>query len=206
MGQIEIVEENRQYLVVNKPSGLPVHETASDEPDLLTLLSEGGPRLHAVNRLDRETSGLVVLAKSPTVAAELMALWNTDAVVKRYLALVDGVLRGPDEGVWQWPLTDRSEGRQNPQGLRPQRKDAATKFRVIERGARRTLVECEILTGRTHQIRRHALLAGAALVGDRRYGRAGAERMGLHSWHLSLRRKGLPREWECPAPADFPSL
>ncbi|MBX2989017.1 MAG: RNA pseudouridine synthase [Bdellovibrionaceae bacterium] len=193
--------------MVDKPAGLPVHATQEqDGRDVVSLLSGSGPKLHPVHRLDRETSGLLLLAKSPKSAAELMSLWNSANVEKIYEAVVEGVIE-EDGGVWTWALSDRSEGRQNPQGPRDAQKDARTDFQVLERGPGRSRIECQLHTGRTHQIRRHAALSRHPVVGDGRYGKARAdERMALHSRSLTLKWKGIPLSWECPPPEEFRRL
>jgi tRNA pseudouridine65 synthase len=210
----KILEENCDWLLVEKPAGLPVHATSQDEDDLLTLLSPKGHLYHAVHRLDRETSGLVLLAKTPLVASELMKIWTTDAVSKTYEAVLAGELR-QDEGRWSWPLTDRAEGRRDPQGPKPLRKDSVTIFKVLEKTPFGTRLECEILTGRKHQIRRHAALARCPLWGDRRYGadrvvdpRYGMieGRFALHSKILQVSWRGQTLRWTSEPPAFFKML
>ena len=207
---IEIIEEERQWLVVNKPAGLATHATSDQDPNLVDELSKGGKRVHAVHRLDRETSGLVMLAKSPLVAADLMALWTTEKVVKRYEAVLQGKLtKSVEPLLWEWALSDRAEGGGDPQGPKALRKTAKTFCTILNVGEKNTHVACEILTGRTHQIRRHAALAHHPILGDKRYNPKAAknagDRMALHASFLQITWQGLKLEWKCPPPADFPA-
>lgn len=201
MSEIVVIDEARQWLVVDKPAGLPVHATDQPEDNLLDLL---GPGLHAINRLDRDTSGLVLIAKTAPVAAELRGLWG-EHTEKIYLAVLHGTPPW-DTVLWDHPLSEKGEGRAHPAGPKKDWKECGTEVRVLERGADRVLAEMKLLTGRKHQIRRHALLAGFPLVGDKRYGSGGARRLALHAWKLRLNWKGLPLAWEAPPPQSFKNL
>lgn len=204
--KIEIIEEERQWVVVNKPAGLATHANSDKDPNLVDELSKGGKRVHAVHRLDRETSGIVMLAKSSIVAADLMKLWTTDKVTKHYEALLQGKLtKSVEPLIWDWDLSDRAEGGADPQGPKALRKTAKTLCTVLEVGQKSTHVLCEILTGRTHQIRRHAALARHPILGDKRYNPKAVKgsRMALHASYLQIVWQGLRMEWSCPPPADF---
>lgn len=206
MKDIRVLEESRSWLVVEKPAGLPTHATNLDEPDLLTML---GGKLHAVHRLDRDTSGLLLIAKNKETAAALMGLWGTDAVGKFYRAVVHGA-PGWERATWSRPLSDRAEGRDDPAGPKSARKDCLTEALRLEiaeaagTAGARSLLELRLRTGRKHQIRRHALLEGFPLVGDRRYGKNDrAKRLALHACKLQVNWKGLAFEWISEPPEDF---
>lgn len=203
MNEPKIIEDSRAWMVVDKPAGLPTHATNRDEPDLLTLL---GGALHAVHRLDRDTSGLLLIAKKKDVAAELMGLWGSENVGKFYRLVVHGT---PDWSETQWdaPLSDGAEGRRDPAGAKKERKNCLTEVKLLEKADRRSLLDARLRTGRKHQIRRHAALAGFPVVGDDRYGKNDhAGRLGLHAYKLTLNWKGLKFEWISEPPPEFTAL
>jgi tRNA pseudouridine32 synthase/23S rRNA pseudouridine746 synthase len=159
----------------------------------------------AVHRLDRDTSGCLLLARNPKAAARFGQAFERGEVEKLYLAVLDGV-PAEDEGVIDLPLAKVST---REQGWRmvadPKGKSARTAWRVLRSEGGRTLVEFRPETGRTHQIRVHAATGiGAAVVGDPVYGRADPAGMLLHARRLSLPRPGKATvEAEAPVPAQF---
>jgi 23S rRNA-/tRNA-specific pseudouridylate synthase len=161
------------------------------------------PAIHAAHRIDRDTSGIVMLAGDPETVAVFGGQFAANTVRKRYLAVVHGHLDGPgagrDRGNWRWPLTAAAAGRTDPMG-KGKRIPCTTRWRTLVHSRHYSLVECEPLSGRKHQIRRHAKLAGHPIVGDRRYGSArslaylrrhhGFKRLGLHAHALTLSLPG----------------
>ena len=220
--RIPVLAAGRGWLAVDKPAGMSVHNAPGE--DLCSLVSqgirqqaelldrigilspgaEGGADVNPVHRLDRETSGVILLSTDPTCFRFFSRQFNGRLVKKTYVALVHGRLEAPEDiwGMWQWPLSKTAGGRTHPQGPSP-RQPSRTKFRVMDHSAHYTLVEIELLTGRTHQIRRHAKLAGHPIVGDARYGsdraikflkdHCGFDRLALHARTLTLL---LPGETE----------
>lgn len=214
IGVPSIIAYGPGWLVANKPSGLSVHNDPGG--DLCALLKRDLQSnselaaavgfdiqygLHPVHRLDRETSGIILLSCQRDVFDQLARRIKTDEVTKVYRALVHGAVEPSDDWrLWRWPLTTTSAGRRNPQG-QGRRKPCKTQYRLIRKSRHYSLIECRLLTGRTHQIRRHAALAGHPLVGDKRYGSLRAcrylekhyrfIRLGLHAAALTIR---LPRE------------
>jgi 23S rRNA-/tRNA-specific pseudouridylate synthase len=161
----QILEQNQFFLVVYKPESLSVH---NQSPSLSELLTANKKPLHFVNRLDRETSGLMVIAQRPELHNPLaQALQNGK---KFYRALLRSPWKSEEKDlIWSWPLTDQAEGYKNPQGKSAERLNAETKVKIIQKNRYFTEVELELLTGRQHQIRKHSLLAGHPIVGDPRY-------------------------------------
>lgn len=206
---IQIVHEDEELLAVNKPAGLLVHKSkiANDETDFLLerLAAQTGMRLYLAHRLDRATSGVLLLAKSREVAGELGKLFMARDMTKRYVAVVRG---WPDEeGVIDYALPDvREHGPRKPALTRWRR--LATIAVPIEMGRypeqRYALVEASPETGRYRQIRKHFHHVSHPIVGDTSHGRGdhnrlwrmhfGMHRMLLHAWRLELRhpRSGVP--------------
>ncbi len=207
------------WLIVDKPAGLSVHNQPGR--DACSLAAEhlgsavpgGAPEmgfgLHAVHRLDRETSGLLLLAFRRQVFDSLSREFASGRVEKEYLALVHGRISPGREGAWEWLLSGSAAGRRDPQGREP-RAPSVTWFRSIRSGRRYSLLSCLPRTGRTHQIRRHAALAGHPILGDRRYGSARAcrylaehhafTRLALHAAALAITLPGCasPQRFESP--------
>lgn len=198
---IEIVYEDAALLAVNKPAGLLVHRSqiAADEKDFLLerLQQQLGSTLYLAHRLDRATSGVVLLAKSREIAGELGKAFMARNVCKRYLAVVRG---WPDAaGLIDYPLPDVRE--------RSPRKAALTRWRTLATATvpialgkyaeqRYALIEAQPETGRYRQIRKHLHHVSHHLVGDTSHGRGdhnrlwrmhfGMHRMLLHAWQLEL--------------------
>lgn len=207
VGVIRIVDNGRGWIVVDKPAGLSIHNDPGQ--DLYSLLSdyiqrlsfifedkyeESGPELSPVNRIDKDTSGLILFALNKKTASFLGSQFQNRTVRKKYIALLHGSL--PESGVWDMPLTKNAGGRNNPAGS-GKKADCRTKFKVISASSHYSLVECELVTGRKHQIRRHAKLNKTPITGDRIYGsprslrflreNCGFERLGLHAGSLEFR-------------------
>src|SRR5713226_7926748 len=174
----QIVHEDEELLVINKPAGLVCHPTKGDVYSSLIsrvrlyLAAEARPQL--INRLDRETSGVLLVAKNPAAALALRKIWETRAVRKQYLAIVHGHVRSP-AGVIDAPLgRDEQSVVAIKDRVRPDGAAARTEFTVLARFARGeadfSLLQVEPLTGRKHQIRIHLAHQGHPIVGDKLYG------------------------------------
>lgn len=197
-----------EALVIDKPAGLPVDRPRSGALSLenhLDSLTFGFKRWpSAVHRLDQDTSGCLLLARNPKAHARLSRAFEENRVEKRYLAVVAGTING--EGVIDLPLAKVSR---RDAGWRmvgdPAGKPALTAWRALATRDERTLVEFRPSTGRTHQIRVHALEGlGAAVVGDPVYGMADPGGMLLHAADLRVPREGKPPvEAAAPLPDRF---
>jgi 23S rRNA pseudouridine1911/1915/1917 synthase len=157
--------------------------------------------------LDKDTSGLIVAAKTDRGRNALLAQWAERAVEKTYLALVSGRIE-EDEATIDAPIGRDPKHRQR-MAVTPQGRPAVTHVRVVERFARATLVEARIETGRTHQIRVHLAFIGHPVVGDPVYGRPRAgdpplNRQFLHAAALALELPdGRRMRWAAPLPGDL---
>lgn len=194
-----IVHDADQLIVVNKPAGLAVHGGSGISIGLIEALRALRPELadslELVHRLDRDTSGLIMVTGHRALLRALHEQLREGRMDKRYLALLSGRLTGAQHRV-EAPLlkTERPSGEAVVRVSR-EGKVAITEFKVLERFKDATLVEAHLLTGRTHQIRVHAQHLGHPLVGDDKYGRdadnarfkaRGLSRLFLHSRDLRL--------------------
>jgi 23S rRNA pseudouridine1911/1915/1917 synthase len=198
-GPFDIVYEDDHLLVVDKPAGVVIHPAAGHRgPTLVEALAgraAGGPdpeRPGIVHRLDRDTSGLLVVARSEEAYADLRRMMRRREIAREYLALVEG---HPDaeSGTIDAPI-GRDRARRTVVSTRTDRaRPAVTHFEVVERLPRTTLLRVRLETGRTHQIRAHMAAIGHPVCGDRHYGgaicgkRIGLGRQFLHSARLMFR-------------------
>lgn len=200
--ELDIVYENEHYLVVNKPGGLLTIPTKSEPISLYQLLSQhlNQKEIHILNRLDKETSGLMVIAKDRYSAYLLQP--THEHMVRKYLCMVTGVVDG-DGHIENYIeksvdsnkrfVTDSSMG-----------KLAISDYRVIKRYDDKTLLEFILTTGRTHQIRVHSSYMNHPIIGDKLYGDGGNDLM-LMSYYVcftdpytleKIELKSLPRWWK----------
>lgn len=211
--QLDIIGRSEDWICVSKPGGISVHNAPGK--DVVSLISRHAGGVRPVHRLDRDTSGVLLLALDKAAAARLTRLFAQGRVEKRYRALVHGNFNLPKGGggTWDAPLSRQAGGRKDPAG-RGRRQQAVTRFKVLDQSPHYTLLDIRLVTGRKHQIRRHAKLHGHPVVGDRRYGSPRAlaflrdqrnvTAMGLHSWRLSFEDRGKSVTLEQPRlPADI---
>jgi len=167
---IPVLFRNRDFIAVDKPAGLSVHNE-EEKINLLLILEKQLKlaKLFPVHRLDKETSGVQILALTETAAKKISQEFESRSVKKRYLGILRGELKDKT-GVWAIPLSDKGEGRKNPQGLTKLRIPCETRFSILKTSKYFTLCEFHLITGRQHQIRKHSAVSKHALVGDLRYG------------------------------------
>ena len=218
---LAIVYEDRDLMVIDKPAGLVVHPGAGN-PDrtLMNALLAHAPSLRAVpragivHRLDKDTSGLMVVAKNLEAQAALVRQLAARSVQRTYLALVCG--EPPERGAIDAPVGRDTRSRIRMAVTR-RGKDARTRYRVLDRFRAgknaAALIECRLETGRTHQIRVHLQHIKHPVIGDpiyRRGVRQGIEfpRQALHASELALEqpKSGKAMRWKAPLPADMKKL
>jgi 23S rRNA pseudouridine1911/1915/1917 synthase len=214
---LDIIYEDEHLIVVNKPAGMVVHP-APGHPDgtlvnaLLAhcpLIAEAGRRERAgiVHRLDKDTSGVLVVAKDECALQALHQQFRSRKVEKTYLALVSGRVQ-PPEGIIEVPIGRDPRDRQRMAAL-PEGRYARTRYCAVDRFAEHTLLEAYPYTGRTHQVRVHLSWLGYPVVGDTRYGprRQGLlkERQFLHAHRLGFTHPTTGEEmtFEAPLPSEL---
>jgi 23S rRNA pseudouridine1911/1915/1917 synthase len=227
---LAVLHEDPHLIVLDKPAGLTVHPGAGRPTGTLAhrllarypeMAGVGGPgRPGIVHRLDKDTSGLLVVARTPEAYDRLSRAFATRAIEKLYLAVVYGA-PSPPAGRIEAPI-GRHPRRRKEMAVRPGGRPAATAYRTLAAAAGISLLELTLETGRTHQIRVHLKHRGHPLVGDPLYGearwkslpaavRAPLERFprpALHAWRLAFSHPitGAPLHFEAPVPEDLRAL
>lgn len=219
---LDIVFENDDLLVVNKPAGMVVHPTAGHssgtlvnavlgyDPEFGEISGEERPGV--VHRLDKETSGLIVMAKNDAAHRWLQDQFRLRKVEKVYLALVDGAPPTPTGRVEA--AIGRDPSHRKKMAILPPSKgrEAVSEYKTLESFKSHTLLEFHPLTGRTHQIRLHCVFLECPIVGDKVYGRKSQsvqlDRHFLHAARLKITLPGekKPRQFEAPLPEDLEAV
>jgi 23S rRNA pseudouridine1911/1915/1917 synthase len=219
---LDIVFENDDLLVVNKPAGMVVHPSAGHDsgtlvhavlgyvPDIEGIGGEERPGV--VHRLDKETSGLILLAKNDRAHRWLQDQFRTRKVEKTYLALVDGAPPTPSGRV-EAPIGRDPSHRKKMAIMPPEKgREAVSEYVTLESFREHTLLEFHPHTGRTHQIRLHCMFLGCPIVGDKIYGRrkpsVDIDRHFLHAAKLKIILPGekQAQAFEVPLPNDLQEI
>jgi 23S rRNA pseudouridine1911/1915/1917 synthase len=223
-GRLRVLLEDRHLMIVDKPAGLLTLPTTERERD--TLLDRAGrylsirygmrPYVGIVHRLDKDTSGAIALARSPSIAKDLQVLFKSHDIERQYLAVVEGAVRREAGTIDLALVTDRGDLRRGVAREEGEGRRAVTHFRVVERfGPVATLVAVWLETGRTHQIRIHMAEMGHPVVGERVYRpreqprcKASFHRQALHAQTLGFRHPvtGEHVRAEAPLPEDMTAL
>jgi 23S rRNA pseudouridine1911/1915/1917 synthase len=215
---LEIVFEDEDIAIVNKPAGMVVHPAPGHYSGTLVhaLLGRGGTwsasggvtRPGIVHRLDKGTSGLIVVARNDASHRALASQLEDRSLSRTYLAIVRGRIKD-DAGELEGPIGRHPKERKRMAVVSGGRY-ARTRYAVVERKGTHTLLRCDLDTGRTHQIRVHLAAFGHPVAGDTEYGgrEAGLERPMLHAWRLRLRHPRTKAEmnFEVAPPEDFESF
>jgi 23S rRNA pseudouridine955/2504/2580 synthase len=208
--EFPVVLEDAWLVVIDKPSGTAVHGGSGVSFGVIEALRAARPQakfLELAHRLDRDTSGLLVIAKKRSALVELHRMLREGEVEKIYLAVVAGEYRGPAEirASLHKYVTGSGERRV---AVAEAGRSAVTKVKVLKRASRFSLLELRLLTGRTHQLRVHLAHVGHPIVGDDKYGGEGGKRLLLHAAKLAFRHPstGEPIRLESPPPAQMQAL
>ncbi len=207
-----IIYEDEQILVINKPAGMAVHPGTGVSYGVIEILRElrpAAPYLELVHRLDRETSGCLLIAKSKSMLNELHDLLKTQNIHKEYLAVLKGRWLGGDRVV-ETPLRDKARGAIKSD-FNGKLRDAITTFSPVKIYDGFSVVHVKIGTGRTHQIRIHAAQLEHPVVGDQKYGdfsfnracrKLGIKRMLLHASKIAFQLPDSGLKYNFVAPVD----
>lgn len=210
-----VLYEDADLLVLNKPAGVTVHAGSGVRHGVIETLRAARSEaafLELAHRLDRETSGCLLLAKNRDSLNAAQRALRKRQVNKRYLALLVGRWQAQSETLDVPLVRDVQRGGECMSEVSAQGKRALTEFKLRQRYADTTLVEAHLHTGRTHQIRVHAAHLGHPVAGDRKYGDRqankvlrdqGLKRMFLHAWRLSLELSGHRLDFEAPLPTEL---
>lgn len=207
-----IVYEDDDLMVVDKPADMPVHPSMKNHDNTLANAAAWYGRTkgdsfvyRCVNRLDRDTTGLLILAKHILSATGLYGQMRAREIRRTYLAIVKGMIR--EEGTIDLPVGRKEDSAIERMIDLEHGERAVTHYRPVRHGKDWTLIECRLETGRTHQIRVHMSSFGHPLIGDFLYGRREEQmpRQALHSWKLSFVHPimGRPMEFVSPLPPDM---
>ena len=207
---IKILKTGDGWIGIEKPCGISVHNDPGNDVlsivtsmihnnhvDLEGVIIEGNNQVQPVHRLDKDTSGVLLLAFTPDTLKKLSNCFYQGLVHKKYLALVHGNFDESEQALktWNYALSKDAGGRNDPAGKGKQVK-AKTCFTILRQSPHYALLQITLLTGRKHQIRRHAKLSGHPVTADRRYGskksinflknNCGYNRLGLHAQSLEI--------------------
>lgn len=212
---LEVVYEDDDLAVINKPSGLVVHPAVGNLKHTLVnallgrfkKLSDINPlRPGIVHRLDKETSGLLVIAKNNAAHLALAEQFAKHTIKRKYIALVEGKVEF-NENVIELPIGRHPQKRKNMAvSFAKNNKYAKTYYRTLKRNANCSAVELEPFTGRTHQLRVHLAFLGHPILGDNKYGKSTSfKRLALHAKYLGFThpKTGKFIEFSCAIPKEF---
>lgn len=211
---IDIVYEDDDLLVINKKSGMVVHPAPGHYTKTLVnallyhfnIESKDKKRPGIVHRLDKDTSGLMLVAKNEETHDKLAKMIATKEVERHYLAITDGVIK-EDSGTIDAPIGRDQNNRQKMQVTDVNAKEAVTHFKVLKRFKKNTLIECILETGRTHQIRVHLAYIGYPIVNDPTYNKGKTTEFGqmLHSKSIKFHHPRTKKElyFEVEPPQEF---
>lgn len=213
---LEIIYEDTDLLVINKPCGMVTHPAAGNFTHTLvnallhygcSLSTVNGPaRPGIVHRLDKDTSGLIVVAKNDYAHHNLAKQFRNHTVLRKYIAIVKGH-PAQNEGIIDYPLARHPGDRKKiAVSFNRNAKSALTRYKVLKRLKDATLIELCPYTGRTHQLRVHLKFCGHPILGDQRYGSGTSfERMALHATIIGFvhPRTGKPVEFHIDIPEGF---
>lgn len=200
---LDIVYEDEDLIAINKPTFMVVHQTKNH---FVGTLSNGiqnyfnkiglKRKIRLVNRLDRDTSGLLLVAKNSFAHQQLSLMNEREEIIKEYLAVVNGIVKD-DDGVIDLPI-DRPSARDIRREILKEGKEALTHYKVLERMENSTILILRIITGRTHQIRVHLNHIGHPIIGDSLYFKESEliNRQALHSYHMKFQTVRDRREVE----------
>ena len=226
--KVKVVFENDDFVIVVKPIGLLTHETDAHEPVTLAAwalknypeikgIGEQTDRPGIVHRIDRDVSGLMVIARNKKWYAFLKQAFQDRVITKEYYALVYGIVPSDEGKIDRRLMRNKKSGKMVAQTGTDGGRDAETQFSVVERFKNYTLLTVKIITGRTHQIRAHLFAVGHSIVGDPLYQTRDIRKQKNHAldlatpflfaYHLGFTGPdGTPHDFKLPLPVNFKKI
>ncbi len=212
---LNIIYEDLDLLILNKEPNIVVHPTKSHQTNTLSngianyfKNNKIYKKIRFVNRLDMDTTGILIVAKNSFAHQQMAIQFEENTIVKKYLVIVDGVVE-MDRGIIDNPI-GREEDKSIRKTITLDGQQALTEYKVLERFHNSTLLEVQIFTGRSHQIRVHLNHIGHPIIGDTLYNKDSLyiSRQALHSYNLGAvhPRTGKPIEFFAPLPMDMENL
>lgn len=218
--KLNIIYEDKDVIVINKPAGLTTHPSQTQKSGtlanallayhpLLKNVGEDSMRPGIVHRLDKDTSGLMIIAKNQNAFDRLKNQFQERKVVKKYLALVNGRLEKPSGEIRAFISRSKSDPTRQKITTVQEGKEAITLYKAIKEYKKFTLIEARPKTGRMHQIRVHLKWLGHPIVGDQKYGNfidcpPNLKRQFLHAAYLKIKLPdGQTKEFNAPLPKDL---
>ncbi len=202
---IEVLYEDSDFLIVNKPSGLIVHATVDkSRENLYDLLKKDHPELAILHRLDKDTSGAMLFSKNPEINKDIQTIFDERTIEKTYIALVHGEWEGEKGTMEDFLKKEKVKNKEKMVKVLKGGQKAITYFEKKDYKNGVSLMSFTLETGRMHQIRVQSALRNHPLLGDTFYGKADkAERLFLHSHHLEFQFQGRLISVTAPLPALF---
>lgn len=212
---LNIIYEDFDLLILSKEPNMVVHPTKSHQTNTLSngiahyFLENGiNKKIRFINRLDMDTTGILMVAKNSFSHQQTAIQFEENTVTKKYLAIVDGIVQ-LDEGIIDSPI-GREEDKSIKKTITAEGQNALSKYNVKERYSDSSLLEVQIFTGRSHQIRVHLEHLGHPIIGDSLYNKESPyiNRQALHSHYLKVKhpRTNIPIEFFAPLPNDMDNL
>ena len=213
----DVIDEQPDFLVINKPAGLLVHHTAT-KPEEVTLINgllfrypemkdlDSMDRPGIVHRIDKNTSGILIIARNQQAQQHFSQMFHDRQIHKTYLAVVRGT--PANQGTIDLPIGRHPIDRHKMATFGVETRQALTHYKVIEQFKTAAILEVNIITGRTHQVRVHCASMGHGLLGDDTYGITSPliNRHALHAWKVSFNYLGKDFSYQAPLPDDLTQL
>lgn len=202
---IQVLYEDSDFLIVNKPSGLIVHATVDkSRENLYDILKKDHPELAILHRLDKDTSGAMLFSKNPEINKDIQAIFDERTIEKTYIALVHGEWEGEKGMMEDFLKKEKVKNKEKMVKVLKGGQKAITYFEKREYKNGVSLMSFTLETGRMHQIRVQSALRNHPLMGDAFYGKPDkAERLFLHSHHLEFQFQGRLISVTAPLPEEF---
>ena len=199
-----VIFDNDDYIVINKDAGLPVQGGTKSKKNLISIFSKsnffGNSKPYTVHRLDKDTSGILVIAKNRKSAQFFTSLFRIRKIYKTYIALCVGYIND-EQGIWEHQLEKIENNKKITE-------KAISKFKIIDKNSNLSLIELKPITGRKHQLRKQTLNVGHPIYGDHKYGEKNFKhkKLFLHSYEIKFMKGKKKFNYIAPLPDYFKKI